>query len=577
MAEYFRAVAVDFDGTLTLGGRPSAEVLGAIAGVRHRGFRVLLVTGRILAELRAVFSDVDSHFDAIVAENGTVIAGPTGTRQLNEPVDPRVRRALERQGHAVRSGRVLLACQAAAGPDALAEIHRLGLDCHLVYNRNELMVVPAGTTKGTGLVLALADLGLSAHSTIGIGDAENDHALLEQCEIGVAVANAVDAIKASAQIVLDGPDGEGIVPFLRGPVIDGSQTEPPHRWKVTLGSTAAGEPVTLPASQINVLITGASRSGKSYVTGMVAEQLIDLGYSVVVVDPEGDHTALGQLPGAVVVGGTEPLPDIDRIGQLLASHENSTIIDLTQLPEHERGAYYRAAMTRLEGLRAHSGLPHWLVVDEAHEQFGRDGTLGGVYAPSRTGHCLVTYRPGALRPEVTENLDALIAMPKGDRVDGDPVLEALVAFSGLDQATLSEWVGRLSGSEAVLVRREAPHELIAFRPAGRRTSHVRHWHKYFDSDLTWDRRFHFRRGPGQTTGSVSANLHGFYQALRSCDPAVVAHHAAHRDFSRWIAGVFQDDVLAEQFRAVEATAGENRDPEATRHGLLVALETRYLG
>lgn len=116
-----------------------------------------------------------------------------------------------------------------AGADALSEIHRLGHDCHLVYNRGELMVAPAGTTKGTGLLVALADLGISPHSTIGIGDAENNHALLDHCEIGVAVANAVAPIKNAADIVLDEPDGEGIAGFLAGPVLDGTQLVRPRR------------------------------------------------------------------------------------------------------------------------------------------------------------------------------------------------------------------------------------------------------------------------------------------------------------------------------------------------------------
>ena len=45
MSGTFRAVAVDFDGTLTVGGRPSAQVLDAIACARRRGVRVVLVTG----------------------------------------------------------------------------------------------------------------------------------------------------------------------------------------------------------------------------------------------------------------------------------------------------------------------------------------------------------------------------------------------------------------------------------------------------------------------------------------------------------------------------------------------------
>ena len=34
MPDYFRAVAVDFDGTLTSGGRPAGDVLQAIAETR---------------------------------------------------------------------------------------------------------------------------------------------------------------------------------------------------------------------------------------------------------------------------------------------------------------------------------------------------------------------------------------------------------------------------------------------------------------------------------------------------------------------------------------------------------------
>ena len=41
MPGYFRAVAVDYDGTLTDGARPAAEVLEAIAAVRAAGLRVV--------------------------------------------------------------------------------------------------------------------------------------------------------------------------------------------------------------------------------------------------------------------------------------------------------------------------------------------------------------------------------------------------------------------------------------------------------------------------------------------------------------------------------------------------------
>ena len=71
MTRYFQALAVDFDGTLTrTGGRPAPDVLDALRRFRDDGRRVLLVTGRILAELRADFPDVEDSASTI---RGTVI------------------------------------------------------------------------------------------------------------------------------------------------------------------------------------------------------------------------------------------------------------------------------------------------------------------------------------------------------------------------------------------------------------------------------------------------------------------------------------------------------------------------
>jgi hydroxymethylpyrimidine pyrophosphatase-like HAD family hydrolase len=87
---YFRAVAVDFDGTLADGGRPDPRVLEALGEVRARGLRVVLATGRILAELRETFPDIDDHVDAVVGENGAVVTGSAGRRLLAPPVAARV-------------------------------------------------------------------------------------------------------------------------------------------------------------------------------------------------------------------------------------------------------------------------------------------------------------------------------------------------------------------------------------------------------------------------------------------------------------------------------------------------------
>jgi|CZKT01.1.fsa_nt_gi hypothetical protein len=72
---YFRAVTVDFDGTL-VDGLVALYTLAALAG----GIRVILVSGRILSELRAAFPQVEDHVDAV--EKGVLVVTQVGVRQL---------------------------------------------------------------------------------------------------------------------------------------------------------------------------------------------------------------------------------------------------------------------------------------------------------------------------------------------------------------------------------------------------------------------------------------------------------------------------------------------------------------
>src|SRR6476661_5401808 len=81
----FSALALDYDGTIARDGRADPAVLEAIKEARARQIVVLLVTGRTLSDLRRVLAD-QGLFDAIVAENGAVLAFPNGrTRVLGRP------------------------------------------------------------------------------------------------------------------------------------------------------------------------------------------------------------------------------------------------------------------------------------------------------------------------------------------------------------------------------------------------------------------------------------------------------------------------------------------------------------
>lgn len=73
-------VALDYDGTIAVHGALDPAVRAAILRARERDITVVLVTGRILDELRRVAGDL-RFVDAVVAENGAVLAFPATTHR----------------------------------------------------------------------------------------------------------------------------------------------------------------------------------------------------------------------------------------------------------------------------------------------------------------------------------------------------------------------------------------------------------------------------------------------------------------------------------------------------------------
>ena len=68
---YFLALAADYDGTIANHGFVDESTAGALRQLKETGRRLVLVTGRELADLRHTFAEI-TIFDRVVAENGAV-------------------------------------------------------------------------------------------------------------------------------------------------------------------------------------------------------------------------------------------------------------------------------------------------------------------------------------------------------------------------------------------------------------------------------------------------------------------------------------------------------------------------
>ncbi len=569
----YKAVALDYDGTLTTDGHVSSRVTRAIESLRARGVRVILATGRIMDELDEAAPGTAAHFDAVVAENGAVLAHGERQRALAPPVSEQLVHELARRGVHVRAGTVLLAGTGGDDRAVLDALRQLGLEDQLVRNRGEFMVLPPGVNKATGVRAALEELGISPHNLVSIGDGENDHALLQCGELAVAVENAVPSLKLEADLVLAEPDGAGIVAFLEGPVLRAGRARSTARNRVAVGVTSDGRPYELCPGD-KVLVAGGTRSGKSHVAGLIAERLIEREYVVLVLDAEGDHSSLAHLPRVLLADGEQAAAEPASVTAMLGHRFSSVVLDLSLLSGAERQRVVEQVMPHVANQRTRTGSPHWLVMDEAH-LFANEATTANMLASGQSGTCLVTYMPAALPAATRDRIERVLALPFSSEPTVDQNIEALAEIGAVDADDLAVRLAGLPAGHAISLDRARPGQIDEVRIDHRVTGHVRHRHKYAEYPVPTHVAFHFCEYDGDRSGATVMTIDELDRALRRCSAASICHHVARHDFSRWAFDVIRDEQLAHDLRTAEEVDHAHQ-VEVTRAALLDAVERRYL-
>jgi hypothetical protein len=567
--------ATDYDGTIAEGNRVSETTARALARVRETGRKLVLVTGRMLPDLQSVCPDVDRMFDAVVAENGALVYFPERreVRTLGDPPEPALVAALERRGVPFDLGRAILATQAAFAEPALAAIQETGVERTLVFNKGALMLLPGGVTKGTGLTAALAALELSPHNMAGIGDAENDHAFLAICECAVAVADAVPALRERADYVTRGMAAHGTVEFIEEHLLDDLVEIIPRlaRHHLRLGEQADGTPVAVPAHGTRLLIVGPSGTGKSTLTGVLTERVVDSSRSVVLLDPEGDYRTLAELEGVVVFGGKgeQALPAPEEMDQLVRHPRTSLVLDLSAMTLAEKNAYATKVLAVVATVRASTGLPHWLVIDEAHHILPAQGSSAADFIrPAAGGLALITLAADGLASSVRPLLTAVASTELAAFRAG---LRSALAARPPSGPALSLDGPPLERGEAALAWLEPAPRAVRFQVARRRVHHRRHVRKYTEGELPPERSFFFR-GPAGALNLRAANLARFVELADGVDEPTWAHHLGARDYSTWVRQVIKDPELADEIAAIETAA---LPPAESRRRVLERIRARY--
>ncbi|HLQ52213.1 MAG TPA: HAD family hydrolase [Terriglobales bacterium] len=266
----FLAFASDYDGTLAYDGKIDRQTLRALEQLKRTGRKLILVTGRELDELLNLFPQA-AIFDCIVAENGALLYWPLPGKQpsitrntartesgpggktigskpgaaakpgaksnpqakarlsgiitatgkpgrletLTDPPAPEfVAHLRQKRVTPLSVGHSIVATSLKHKRTVVSTILEMELDLHVILNKDAIMVLPTGVTKGTGLRVALDELGIPPHNVVAVGDAENDDSLLSMCGFSVAVANAIPALKRRAHKTTKQEHGAGVVEII---------------------------------------------------------------------------------------------------------------------------------------------------------------------------------------------------------------------------------------------------------------------------------------------------------------------------------------------------------------------------
>jgi HAD superfamily hydrolase (TIGR01484 family) len=563
----YLALATDYDGTLAHHGKVDAPTLAALERLRASGRKLILVTGREMDDLQRTFAHLEL-FEWVVAENGAQLYRPSSQESavLAEPPPRRFVDELRRRGVRPMSvGKAIVATWHPHETTILEVIRDLGLELQVIFNKNAVMVLPASVNKATGLDAALKRLCLSAHNVVGVGDAENDHAFLSRCECSAAVANALPAVKETADITLKRDHGAGVAELIDMLVehdlrrIETRLT----RHHLLLGTRPDGTEERICPYGSSLLIAGPSGSGKSTVATGLLERLLEAKYQFCIIDPEGDYEA---FEGAIVLGAAHRAPTVEEVIHLLKDPQHNAVVNLIGLPLADRPSFFLTLLIRLLDLRVSTGRPHWLVIDEVHHLLPTTWQPASLALPQQLNQLLLlTVHPGAVSADVLGLVDTVIAVGAGPE-------QTLHEFCTASKTCPPYVDGFEAPADAVVVWTKNGGAPQAVKPAPTHIEHHRHIRKYAEGELPPERSFYFR-GPRGTLNLRAQNLILFMQLADGVDDATWLYHLRHGEISKWFRQAIKDSDLADQAAAVEEdralSARESRDR------IRAAIEKRY--
>jgi len=280
----------------------------------------------------------------------------------------------------------------------------------------------------------------------------------------------------------------------------------PQKKPAALRVSADGS-FSLPAEAVTdaLAVVGRRGSGKTFAASVLAEEMLDIGAQIVVIDPTGvwwglTSSADGRAAGyeIVVIGGNEadvPLEPTggELVADVIVDEKISAVLDLSLLRKADRTRFLTSFAERLYHRKgpARHRTPLHLFVDEAHAfvpqrpQRGQERMLGAgedLVQMGRSrgiGVTLISQRPAVLNKNVLSQCSGLVAMqltaPQDRKAlddwlaevaDQDLRRELVAALPTLAVGEAVVWVPHLEVFERTVIRARRTYDSSSTPTAG---------------------------------------------------------------------------------------------------------------
>ncbi|XVN19864.1 DUF87 domain-containing protein [Pseudomonas corrugata] len=394
-------------------------------------------------------------------------------------------------------------------------------------------------------------------NVVSVGDAENDHAFLAICGCAAAVNNAIESIKAQADICLRNDHGQGVCELIDMLLEKDAALVPVERIGMELGQTADARKVWLAPESV-MLVIGNSGSGKSSYVTWLTERMVEARQGFCIIDPEGDYLS---LDGAVTVGGlTVPPTTEESLHHLLLARLN-VVVSTLALDPPARVQLFGELLPFIQQLRSTSGRPYWLVVDEAHYMLPHCAAWPAGFL-ANMGAVIVALDFDQVCPSLLEAVDVLVTL-------GSTARELVQRYAQHTQRSSPEFAPRTSAPEyCFLWELRKGNEVVQMTPQQPQQKHHRHSGKYAVGDVGDWHAFYF-----PSLDQRASNLAEFLSSLARLDDGAFCQHREAGDFSNWFREVIRDDVLANETHLLETDASVASQDALARIARLV--QARY--